>query len=88
MATIPVGHHPKAIAIDANRNLVFVANTSNDTVTVIDAAHNAVIATLPAGKNPYALAVVPGSSRLYVANEDDDNPSTVVDLTGIHKLAP
>jgi YVTN family beta-propeller protein len=85
-ATIPVGRHPKAIAFDANLNLVFVANTSDGTVTVIDAASKVVIATLPAGKNPYAFAVVPGSSRLYVANEADDNPSTVVDLAGIHKL--
>jgi YVTN family beta-propeller protein len=87
-ATVAVGHHPKAIAFDSNRNLVFVANTSDGTVTVIDAANNVVVVTLPAGKNPYALAVVPGSSRLYVANEADDNPSTVVDLAGIHKLNP
>jgi YVTN family beta-propeller protein len=86
--TVPVGHHPKAIVFDASRNLVFVANTSDGTVTVIDAANDVVVATLPAGKNPYALAVVPGSSRLYVANETNDNPSTVIDLAGIHKLKP
>jgi YVTN family beta-propeller protein len=84
-ATVPVGRHPKAIAFDVNRNLIYVANTSDGTVTVIDATKNAVLATLPAGKNPYAFAVVPGSSRLYVANEADDNPSTVVDLAGVHK---
>ena len=87
-ATVPVGHHPKAIAIDASSNLVFVANTSDNTVTVIDTASNGVVATLPAGKNPFALAVAPGSTRLYVANEAGDNPSTVVDLSGIHKLNP
>jgi YVTN family beta-propeller protein len=87
-ATVRVGRHPKAIAFDANRNLVYVANTSDGTVTVIDAANNSAVATLPAGKNPYALAEVPGSSRLYVANETNDNPSTVVDLAGLHKLGP
>jgi YVTN family beta-propeller protein len=87
-ATVPVGRHPKAIAFDENRNLVYVANTRDGTVTVIDAANNIVVATLPAGKNPYALAVVPGSSHLYVANETNDNPSTVVDLAGIHNLKP
>jgi YVTN family beta-propeller protein len=87
-ATVAVGHQPKAIAFDANRNLAYAANTSEGTVTVIDATKNVVIATLPAGRNPYALAVVPGSSRLYVANEADDNPSTVIDLDGIHKLNP
>jgi YVTN family beta-propeller protein len=67
---------------------VYVANTSDGTVTVINAVNNGVVATLPAGKNPYALAVVPGSSGLYVANETDDNPSTVVNLAEIHKLKP
>jgi YVTN family beta-propeller protein len=87
-ATVAVGRHPKAIAFDASRNLVYVANTIDGTVTVIDAVTNGVVATLPAGKNPYALAVVPGSNRLYVANEADDNPSTVVDLAGIHGPTP
>lgn len=87
-ATIPVGHHPKAIAIDATLNLVFAANTSDDTVTVVDLASNGVVATLPAGKNPFALAVVPGSNLLYAANESGGNPSTVVELSGIHKLHP
>jgi YVTN family beta-propeller protein len=87
-ATVTVGNHPKAIAFDAESKLVYVANTGDDTVTVIDPANNGVVATLPAGRSPYALAVVPGSSRLYVANEADDNPSTVIDLAGIHKLNP
>ena len=87
-ATVAVGNHPKAIAIYINRNLVYVASTGDGTISVIDAAKNEVLTTLPAGKNPYALAVVPGSSRLYVANEADENSSTIVDLSGIHKLNP
>jgi YVTN family beta-propeller protein len=82
-ATVSVGHHPKAIAFDATRNLVFVANTSDGTVTAIDAVNTKVVATLPAGKSPYALAVVPGSNRVYVANEDDNDSSTVVDFARI-----
>jgi len=82
-----VGDHPKAIAFDAVRNLVFVANTLGNSVTVIDAEKNDFVATLPAGKSPYALAVIPGSSRIYVANESDDATSTVVDLSGIHEAA-
>jgi YVTN family beta-propeller protein len=62
-----------------------VANTIGDSVTIIDASNNTVLATLPAGKSPYAMAVVPGSSRLYVANESDREASTVVDLSGIQR---
>ena len=81
LATLHVGEHPKAIAVDSILGLVFVANTIGNSVTIIDAKRNAVLATLPAGKSPYALAVVPGSDRLYVANEADDHASTVVDLS-------
>jgi YVTN family beta-propeller protein len=88
MAVVPVGRHPKAIAFDPIRSLVYVANTGDGTVSVIDAATSGIVATLPAGKNPFALAVVPGSNRLYVANESDGDPSTVVDLTAVRKPLP
>jgi YVTN family beta-propeller protein len=65
--------------------MVYVANTRDGTVTVIDATTNSVVATLPAGKNPFALAVVPGSNSLYVANETDDVPSREIDLAGLRK---
>ncbi|MEI9975733.1 MAG: hypothetical protein WDO73_28940 [Ignavibacteriota bacterium] len=79
MATIPVGVHPQAVAVDAVRGLVYVANTSSGTVTAIDAERRKVIATLPAGKAPYALAVDPGAFKLYVANEAGERSFTIVD---------
>jgi len=73
------------VAFDAKLNLVFVANTVGDSVTVIDVVTNKVMATLAAGKRPNALAVNPGLGRLYVANEAGDSASTVIDVSGIRK---
>jgi YVTN family beta-propeller protein len=65
-------------------NLVYVANTHGNSVTVIDGANNHVLATLPAGKNPYALAVNPSAGKLHVANVDDKS-FTIVDVKDIRK---
>ena len=53
------------------RNLVYVANTHGDSVTVIDGAQNRVRETVKTGKNPYALAVSSTSGQLFVAVEGD-----------------
>ena len=68
--------------MDVQRSLVYVANTSSGTVTLIDEERRKRVATLPAGKAPYTLAVDPGSSKLYVANEAGGRPFTIVD-TGL-----
>jgi YVTN family beta-propeller protein len=68
IATVKVGLRPQAVAVDANRNRIYVANTHSDNGTVIDGARNSVLKTLHSGKNPYAIAVDPNSGRLYVAS--------------------
>ena len=53
-ATIPVGQAPKAVAVDATTDTVYVANTKGGTVTVIDGSDNIVTATIPVGASPAA----------------------------------
>ena len=62
-ATIGVGLHPAAVAVDPGTHTVFVANATGDSVSVIDENTNTVTATipLPSGANPVAVAVDPGS---------------------------
>jgi len=76
---------PRAIAVDAARNLVLVANTHDDLVTVVDGSTYTEIAKLPAGKHHYDLAVDSVSGSLYVADLEGDQPFTTVDLRGIRK---
>src|SRR5215467_1680344 len=77
MATIPVGTHPQAIAVNQTTNKIYVANCPttansqpgvNGTVTIVDGQTNGTT-TLPAGICPVAIAVNPVSNRVYVANE-------------------
>jgi YVTN family beta-propeller protein len=63
-----VGRHPQAIALDSKKNLVYVANTQDNTVSVIDPRARSVVATLKAGEHPYAIAVNNDTHKVYVAN--------------------
>ena len=62
--TVPVGAGPTGVAVDGRR--VYVANTGDGTVSVVDAGRAEVVATIPVGDSPFAL--VAGAQRLYVAN--------------------
>ncbi len=73
MTTIQVGLHPTGIAWDERRNRLYVANSNNDSVSVIDSTRNAVIQTRTLstketrGFAPTALALSSDGSGLYVA---------------------
>jgi YVTN family beta-propeller protein len=76
--TLPVGAMPCAVAVNEATNRVYVANHSEDTVTVIDAAKGVRVATLNVGSRPQALAIDPGRNLVYVANTHGDSV-TVID---------
>jgi YVTN family beta-propeller protein len=50
---------------------LYVANSSDDTVSVLDAVTHAEVAVVPVGRTPTALVAHPGSSRVYVVNAVD-----------------
>ena len=71
-----VGHHPSAIQLSADRSRLYVANTNDDTLSVLDVASTPrVIATesvrpvegVPVGAHPDALALSPDGQTLFVA---------------------
>lgn len=95
-ATIPVGHDPRAEAVDApigddlgtsapSSNNVYVANYRDGTVSVINRAdvHGdpGVIATIGGFDFPDAVAVDPDTHNVYVVNSGDDTVS-VIDESG------
>ncbi|HYL86635.1 MAG TPA: hypothetical protein VE263_20590 [Candidatus Angelobacter sp.] len=78
VATVPVGTHPSAIAVNPVTNKIFVANCippsggiggsgTPGTVTVIDGATDSTT-TIPAGICPTAVAVNSVTNKIYVAN--------------------
>ena len=64
---ITVGSVPDAIAIAANGNTAYVANSASNTVTPIDIDTNTAGAPIPIGKYPVAIAVTPDGKTVYVA---------------------
>ena len=74
-ATVEVGRHPTALTIDAAGQRLFVANTNDGSVSVVDMKKRKVertirlrpFATEVDGIAPTALAFDPYSQRLYVA---------------------
>lgn len=76
VAWVKVGHHPVAVQLSKDRKRLFVANTNDDSVSVLDVSGRArVIATqsvrpvqgAPAGAHPDALALSPDGRTLFVA---------------------
>ena len=57
VATIPVGTEPRGCALTADGTLLYVANHTAGTVSIIDTASRAVVGTVPAGPNPTAIAI-------------------------------
>ena len=72
---IEVGLHPTALALDEERQRLYVANSNSDSVTVVDARTNAVVETIAiqpfdrkvAGAAPEALVLSKDGQYLYVA---------------------
>ena len=67
VAEVPVGPRPEALAVDADHNRVYAANTSGMSVSVIDGANNRVVRTEPVGAAPYAIVVSPADRRVHIA---------------------
>jgi YVTN family beta-propeller protein len=75
-AEIQVGLHPGAIALSPAGDLLYIANSNSDSVSVVDTSSNRVVRSIdvrpfpdaPPGSLPNALALSPDGTILYVAN--------------------
>ena len=68
---------PAAASVGAEP-LVYVSNERSNSVTVIDAASDKVVATIPVGNRPRGIGVSPDGRTIYVAL-GHDNVIAVVD---------
>ena len=77
IAVTRVGHHPSAVQLSKDGTRLFVANTNDDTISVLDVSGTTptVLATesvrpvtgVPVGAHPDAFALSPNGDRLFVA---------------------
>ena len=60
-----------------NSSKVYVVNDGLDTVSVIDAATDAVVATIPVGAFPIGVAITADGSKVYVASAGPNTVSVI-----------
>lgn len=77
IATIPVGLNPRGVWVDPSTNRIYVANTTGNTVSVINGTTNTVIATIPVGWHPEDVGVNPLTNRIYIADRYGDTVSVI-----------
>src|SRR3989442_7818300 len=81
VTTILVGAGPFAVAYDSGMGELFVANSENNTVSVISDVSNTVVATIPVGEYPNGLAYDSGMGEVFVTNEFSYSVSVISDVS-------
>ena len=78
ISEIPVGNDLSAIAVNSNKNKIYVANQDSDTVSVITQPNvqsrpidNGIVTPgIKVGVNPFKIFVNPDTNKIYVANSE------------------
>lgn len=76
--------NPVALSPDGTR--LYVANTTSNTVSVIDTGTNSVLANVAVGLDPVSVAVRPDGNEVWVANHVSDSVSVIDTLPGSQTL--
>ncbi|HKV06002.1 MAG TPA: hypothetical protein VJO53_12970 [Candidatus Acidoferrales bacterium] len=80
VVSIPVGRHPTAMLFNNARTRLYVANSDDDSVSVIDTLRDRVVETISVrlsekalpGGSPEGLAISADGAMLYVANANSN----------------
>jgi YVTN family beta-propeller protein len=67
VATVIVGGHPQAIAVDTERRLLYVADAQDNSVSIIDIQSRRVLRKIKINSRPYALSVDSRMHRVFAA---------------------
>lgn len=79
-AVIETGDHPNEMALDETSGRLFVCNSLDNSVAVVDLASRKILEVLntalypdaPNGSTPNSLALSPDAKTLYIANADNN----------------
>lgn len=78
LTTIALASSPMGMALDASRNLLYVAEAGGNSVAIIDVAARVLAGRIPVGSGPIEMVLKGG--RLFVTNSGSNNVS-VIDAT-------
>ena|GEM_PF-1176489 len=71
-STIMVGENTHEVALNTNTNMIYVANSYSNTISVIDGRTNTIVSSIPF-TNPFGMAINNNTNIIYL-----DNPNTKV----------
>ena len=77
-----MGRTPSALAVDPRSGHVFVANSADNTVTMLDARTGRVLRTTVVGSAPEQLQVNPHTAHAFVLSADDGSVSVLDTRSG------
>lgn len=80
--TVAVGKTAQGLAVLPDGSAVYVANSTDDTVSVIDANTFSVVGTIPVGAEPHGVVAHPDSTTVYVSNVLGPSVSVIDVATG------
>jgi YVTN family beta-propeller protein len=69
---VPAGRTPEGLGVDSNRGVVYIGNSGDGSLSLIDAVKGNVFATLVVGQTPKAAVVDPSTGRVYVPSQLDN----------------
>ena len=69
--TIAVGASPQGLGFNPRNHTLYVTNTDDNTVSVINTTSQNVVATFPAGAAPRAVGIVFDRNTVFIGNRDD-----------------
>lgn len=75
--SIPVGTNPFGIGLRAEAHRLYVTNSQDDSMSIIDTSSQSVLKTVPVGRTPNAVGVSADSSVVYVPNWKDNTVSVL-----------
>jgi len=82
---IPVGHVPRGMALSVSGDRLFVTNSWDDTLSVIDTSALAVIATWNVGAEPSGVVEDRAGNQIFVANRISNDIAVLDARTGVEK---
>jgi YVTN family beta-propeller protein len=77
LGAITVGNEPRGIVVDSDRQRVYVANYSSDSVSVIDSSSNTVIDTITGLTYANDITHDPTHNVLWVTNQSTDQVTPI-----------
>ncbi len=77
VVAIPVGNFPEGVCALPNNNYVYVVNSGDNNVSVINTTTNSVVKSIPVGNSPEAITSDPSGDFVWVTNAQDNNVSVI-----------